>query len=154
MNKVANELLKIAKELTGASTHAQASGVIKKLLKKAFPRTKFRVRSDSFAGGNSVDIDWVDGPTRARVEELVKKYQYGRFDGMQDLYESNNVDRSLPQVKYVQAQRDISPATKEHIKAEIAKKFGIDMNDDASVRDKFNAWPSDLIYREFSKNSY
>jgi hypothetical protein len=93
------------------SDHARASANIKRELAEAFPGHKFRVRSDSFSGGDSVDIGWENGPTTKEVEAITNKYQSGSFDGMQDLYEYDHsafaeaVDKWLGSAKYVQEQR-------------------------------------------------
>lgn len=103
------------------SEHAAAAKAIRRDLKAAFPTVAFRVRSSSFAGGNAVDIDWVDGPTTRQVDRIVAAYEYGSFDGMRDLYEVTNSRDDVPQVKYVQTQRRFSAATKragiEHLNA-------------------------------------
>lgn len=98
------------------SGHARASANIKRELSQAFPGVSFRVRSDSFSMGNSVDVGWTDGPTTKEVEAITSKYQSGHFDGMQDLYEydqsafSDAVDNWLGSSKYVQTQRSYSEA--------------------------------------------
>lgn len=56
-------------------------------LKAAFPSVKFSVKSESFAGGNAVDVSWDGLPSRDEVNAIVKKYQHGSFDGMTDCYE-------------------------------------------------------------------
>jgi hypothetical protein len=40
--------------------------------------------------GCSIDVSWIDGPTRDEVRKITKKYQEGYFDGMIDLYEYND----------------------------------------------------------------
>jgi hypothetical protein len=98
------------------SDHARAAANIKRELAQAFPGATFKVRSDSFSGGTSVDIDWQDGPTTKEVEAITGKYQYGSFDGMQDLYEYDHsaytaaVRKWLGSAKYVQTQRNASDA--------------------------------------------
>lgn len=104
------------KQLT---THAATAKAIKQELKKAFPLIKFKVRSDSFAGGDSVHIEWENGPTDKALQAIVGKYQYGHFDGMQDLYEHTNRRDDIPQVKYVQIRREITKEIKEQIFKEI-----------------------------------
>lgn len=69
-----------------SGNHAGGTAVAKnmrKQLKKHFPGFKFSVTSDY----NSVNIKWVDGPTGKQVEELVKIFQAGNFNGMEDIYE-------------------------------------------------------------------
>ena len=87
---------------------AKTSSVIKKELKNSFHSTKFSVKSDTFAGGDSVNISWTDGPTTDEVENIVKKYQYGNFDGMTDMYNYTNTREDIPQVKYVMTNRRMS----------------------------------------------
>ena len=81
---------------------------IKKELAKAFPGVKFSVRSQSFSGGDFIDIDWTDGPTEEMVKKITDKYQEGDFDGMEDIYR-NNHENVWPEVfggaKYVMEQR-------------------------------------------------
>lgn len=91
--------------------HAQAASEIRKYLKHVYPSIKFSVKSKSYTGGSSVDVNWVNGPTTEEVDKLIGKYEYGQFDGMQDLYEMTNVRNDIPQVKYVFARREV---TQEH----------------------------------------
>ena len=68
------------------SKHVIGASNIRTELKRTFPGVKFSVRSESYSGGCSINIDWTDGPTGKQVEEIANKYQYGYFDGMEDLY--------------------------------------------------------------------
>lgn len=106
------------------SSQAQAAAVIRKNLKAAFPHTKFSVKSDSFAGGDSVDVSWADGPTTEQVQAFTSRHQYGSFDGMQDLYEYTNTRKDIPQAKYVQAQRSISNAAYIAIVDQLNQRYG------------------------------
>lgn len=90
--------------------------VIRKILRNAFPSTKFRVRIGRGAGVSSVDIHWTDGPSTRRVDALVHGFSAGHFDGMQDMYEYDNSKRLLvegvayePGTRYIFASRDKSP---------------------------------------------
>ena len=82
------------------STQAQAAAIIRKEIKAH--GIKARVTSDGYAGGNSVNVyvkdlePWV----RKELESFVNQFQYGHFDGMQDLYEYSNSRDDIPQVKY------------------------------------------------------
>lgn len=93
------------------STHAATAKAIRQELKQSFPTTIFRVTARSFSMGNSVDIRWENGPTHKQVNEIVGKYQYGHFDGMQDIYEHSNVRKDISQVKYVQTSRELTKDT-------------------------------------------
>ena len=70
-----------------SSSHAATAAAIKAELKAAFPNCKFSVTSDSFSGGDATRIHWTDGPTSKEVEAITSKYQYGSFNGMEDIYE-------------------------------------------------------------------
>lgn len=93
------------------SDHARGAKNIRKELRKRFPGVTFRVRSESYSGGDSINVDWTDGPTREAVEKVTGKYQEGSFDGMQDLYEYNH-DNFWPGIfggaKYVFENRHLS----------------------------------------------
>lgn len=97
------------------STAANASAAIKEELKKLYPTIEFSVRSSNFANGNSVRIDWTDGPTYDQVDNITSKYQYGHFNGMEDIYENTNDRSDIPQAKYVSCTREMSEEIKEKI---------------------------------------
>ena len=91
------------------SPWALAAANIRRELSAKFPGVRFRVTSESYAGGSSVSVHWVDGPTRAEVQSVVEKYQYGSFDPMRDLYEyRSDHDARYGSVKYVAASRRYS----------------------------------------------
>lgn len=131
---------------------ALAAKQIKQILKKEFPSINFSVTSENYAGGNAVRIHYTDGVPTEQVDKLVKKFQYGNFDGMNDIYEFSNVREDIPQAKYVQVQRDISPEVKQSMKTKIAKDFGIENeNDEQQWYEKFKCWSDQVIWRELSK---
>jgi len=131
------------------TTHAQCAKEIRAELKKNFPEIKFKVRSESFAGGNSVRISYTDGVPLDKVRAITDKYQYGSFNGMIDLYEYTNSREDIPQVKFVQASRNLSPEVKQKVKEDIAKKFGVkNINDEQEWMKIFNRWSDQVIWRE------
>lgn len=105
---------KISDPLSGADVTRQ----IKKELNKAFPGIKFSVKYDSYSGGDAARISWNFGPTTDMVDDIVKKYQYGSFNSMEDIYEFNKgqsfyIDdegnkKTIGGVKYVQTSRDFT----------------------------------------------
>ena len=99
---------------------------IRRDLKKHFPGFKFRVRSDSFSGGDAVDIRWNNGPSYNEVNDLIKKYQGGSFDSMQDMYEYSTSDfnKVYGYAKYVQCHRDIDRETLNNLKEALLSHFG------------------------------
>ena len=102
----------MAKEL---SPHAATAAAIREELKKL--GVKAKVKSESFAGGDAVDVYLEDvHPERAdAIKTAVKKYQYGEFDGMTDCYNYTNRDDSIPQVKYVKVSNKPSEKLSESI---------------------------------------
>ena len=100
------------------SAHAACAAAIRKELKEAFPGVKFQVTSDTYSGGNSVHAYWYDGPTDRMVDAIIKKYQYGHFDGMIDMYENSNDRDDIPQVKFVIGQRTMSDETNAALRTE------------------------------------
>ena len=88
-----------------ASEHAQCAAAIRAELKRLWPRTKFWVKSERFAGGNAVNIDWHHGPTVPEVDEITKKFQKGYFNAMTDCYEFTNLRRDIPQVRFIKLWR-------------------------------------------------
>jgi hypothetical protein len=63
----------------------ETAKLIRKALKAAFPTTKFSVQSDKYAGGASIHVSWIDGPSGAQVDEVTKVFSGADFDGMIDL---------------------------------------------------------------------
>ena len=136
------------------SEQAQAAKQIKTILKKAFPKTKFKVVSDSFAGGDSVDIRWEDGPTDDAVRELTHQYQEGHFNSMEDIYEYSNDRNDIPQTKYVLRQRSFSEGARMAKKAELVSFYGIkDPESDPEWREKTNEWRDHAINKELHKET-
>jgi hypothetical protein len=97
--------------------------LIREALKKAFPTTKFSVRSSTFAGGSSVDISYTDGPAYAAVDAICDEFQYGDFNSMDDSYNHRDnsvlVDENGPyyvsyDAKYVHVSRSYSAAYGHH----------------------------------------
>lgn len=76
-------------------SHAAASSLVRQFAKKFFPQYVVRVSSSSFANGNSLDV-YVSTKTGGEVPRVdfqkisgfANLWEYGRFDGMTDCYES------------------------------------------------------------------
>lgn len=81
---------------------------IRKELKDNFKDIKFEVKSETYAGGDIVRVNWVNGPTTDAVDAIIRKYQYGHFDGMTDYYDISNKRNDINQVKYVFAHRKVT----------------------------------------------
>lgn len=103
---------------------AQTAKAVRTELKKAFPTVKFSVTSDTFSMGDAVRISYTDGPFTKKVEAAVKKYQYGHFNSMEDMYENSNTIEGLPQVKFVTVSREKSDAVKAQLLEEVRTASG------------------------------
>jgi hypothetical protein len=63
----------------------ETAKLVRAQLKQAFPGQKFKVKSDRYAGGSSIRVDWTDGPTMKEVDAVVAVFAGSRFDPMIDL---------------------------------------------------------------------
>lgn len=139
------------------STHAQCAKLIRQELKKAYPQIKFKVTSEHYAGGNSVDIYYDDGVNKSKIDELVSKFMYGEFNSEDDSYSYNNVREDIPQVKFISVTRNYSPQTKEKLAKALAERYGVSyqsMMDNFYFHTNLREYSSTLIWREFCKNEF
>ena len=102
--------------------------LIRKDLKAAFQATRFYVQMERYAGGSSIDIYWVDGPTTKRVDSLVDRYRGSDFDGMVDMSIGRDpvtIDGHLVRmaVKFIFCKRGISPTFMRKIVRLLAEKY-------------------------------
>ncbi len=63
---------------------AETAKLLRKAVKAEFPNTKFSVRSKTYAGGASINVSWIDGPTHKQVDAITGRFQGAGFDGMTD----------------------------------------------------------------------
>lgn len=80
-------------------------------LAKAFPGIKFSVKSSRFAGGDSISVGWIDGPTGGQVDAIINRYEAGSFDGMEDIYnyrDDHAWTDAFGDAKYVSSSRELS----------------------------------------------
>jgi hypothetical protein len=69
----------------------ETNALIRGNLKDEFGAVKFSVRGNSYSGGASTDISYVDGPPQDRVEEVARSFAGASFDGMTDLKSYHSV---------------------------------------------------------------
>ncbi len=62
----------------------ETAKIIRAELKKAFPETKFSVRSKVYSMGCSITVWYTDGPPTKAVESIVAPFHGTGFDGMTD----------------------------------------------------------------------
>lgn len=65
--------------------------------------------------GDSVNVEFTDVSPKIykEIESELSKYQYGHFDGMQDLYEYSNSRDDIPQTKYLFIENRFSDETRQ-----------------------------------------
>jgi hypothetical protein len=110
----------------GVSARITATKNIRIELKKAFPKFKFSVTSETFSGGDAIRVSWTDGPTVKQVEAITGKYSAGHFNGYEDLYEydSNAFTDAFGDAKYVTESRYYSDAFTQAVLDELKAKYG------------------------------
>ena len=96
--------------MTTYLTCAETAKLIRKDLKQAFPGVKFSVRSNTYAGGASIDVGWTDGPTTGQVQKVTSIYESRGFDGMVDYAYHKTVWR-LPNGDITRARNEGSACT-------------------------------------------
>ena len=77
------------------ASYVAAGQLVKQWVKKNYPDIVCRVKGSSFANGNSMDVRVCmpdgspipDADYRA-VSSFAKQFEYGKYDGMHDMYES------------------------------------------------------------------
>ncbi len=89
--------------MKATSEYVKAAKLIRAQLKESFPDMKFRVTSE---GGRAPSVNIYCGlgcnkEDFKEIRELTSKYQLGEFDGYQDCFIFNNVNKNIPQVSYV-----------------------------------------------------
>lgn len=73
---------------------------IKAELKKQFPETKFSVRSSKYSLGQSIRVEWQDGPSTTEVENITSRFEQVRRDETGEILSGGNL--------FVQTTRKIS----------------------------------------------
>lgn len=102
---------------------AQCAQAVRTELKGLFPGVKFSVKSENYSGGDSVRVEWCDGPMASEVEPHLAKYEKGHFDGMNDIYEYSNLRGDIPQTKYLFCERRMSESTRQNLTGQAEKVF-------------------------------
>jgi len=98
----------------------QAAQQIRQELKKEFPGVTFSVRTQNY---NVVRIEYTNGPTEEDVKNIVNKYEYGHFDGMDDCYKYDNHRDDIEQTKYVFVQRNIPEEIQQSLYEQMRMKW-------------------------------
>ena len=83
------------------SVQARAAAEIKNKLKAAGFNPSVSSWIAAGCSGVRVYLPEADRIFKDKIDNIAKPYQYGHFNGMEDLYEMSNVMEQLPQVMFV-----------------------------------------------------
>lgn len=121
------------------------------------------VRSESFSMGDSVNVSVVDLMPAAykALSEFARKFQYGSFNGMEDIYEYDNYVSGAAQSKYVFVGNEMSNEMAQNIYEYACGYFAGMENAPASYKDAYNfrnenfgKYAGDLVRGLFNGGDY
>ena len=149
----------------------KSTAILKKYLREKYG-INASIKSKFYSGGSSLNISYIGGISQYVIEREINRLQYGRFDGMIDLYEYNNSAENgliidgykLEEFKYVFVSQDLSEFRKK-IAFAFSKKFRQyaethQLNTEEDYEKNFpslvgNAWNwEQLTYQNFNKLSF
>jgi hypothetical protein len=139
------------------SRQAAAAKMIRQFMKDA--GIVGSVRSKGYSMGSSITVDVQDlNPMQYEaLNSYGRQFEYGSFNGMEDIYEYDNVRDDIPQVSYVfvnnKMSNEVGQAIYDFIKGYYAGMEGAPESfaDAGSFFNKsFNDYASRLVYRLFS----
>ena len=84
------------------SIQAKAAAQIKAKMKAAGFKASVNSFSASMCDGVRIYCDEADLTNKEKISDICMPYQYGHFNGMEDIYEYSSMIPGLPQVKFVQ----------------------------------------------------
>jgi hypothetical protein len=139
------------------SRQASAAKMIRQFMKEN--DIAGRVRSQGYSMGSSINID-VENLIPAQYEILKsysRQFEYGSFNGMEDIYEYNNVNDDIPQVTYVFVNNRMSDELGENIYQFIKGYYAGMEGAPASFKEahsfynqNFNGYASHLVFQLFA----
>jgi hypothetical protein len=122
---------------------ADTAKLVRAALKETFPGVKFSVKSSVYAGGASINIAYIDGPSAAQVEAVAKAFQGAYFDGMTDYKGSNYNTLDGQAVRFgadfVFVNRKFTAPILTSIANEVCRRFGF-ANEVVIVDNGFGAY--------------
>lgn len=115
--------------MTNYVTHTDTNKMIRKVLKEAFPDTKFSVKKSN----SSTRVQWEDGPSIEAVKNITRNFEGASFDGMLDLetpqygVHPETGERVHFHAKYIFLDRYFSVAGFTTLTTAICNHFGVDV---------------------------
>ena len=107
----------------------ETAKILRGELKKHFPGVVFSVRSSSYSMGASIDMEWLDGPTKSEVEVITNEFEGSTFDGMTDMKSNRYTTWQGREVSWgadsVSTVRRYSKSLYSQVVDQVCKKHGI-----------------------------
>jgi hypothetical protein len=111
---------------------ADTAKLVRKALKSSFPGVRFSVRSKTYAGGASINVGWLDGPTTKEVDAITDLYTGATFDGMIDLKSYHDTILQGPDgprrvrfgANFIFSDRDAGPGLLDSALYRLGKRWG------------------------------
>lgn len=119
----------------------ESAKILKAMLRKTFPATKFSVRLSRGTGYGNCHVTWTDGPTVARVEQVTDLFEGKGFDGMTDsTYYKHKLllDGRESGIGLLLTGREISINFARRLAAAIARFYGLTTPEISE--DKYGHW--------------
>lgn len=124
-------------------TCAETAKLIRQSLKESFPGVKFSVKSKTYAGGASINVNWTNGPNSKQVNAIVKRFEGSYFDGMSDYkgsnYSSINGEEVSFGADFVFTNRKYTAEFLQSTLEWTAAKYGV-VNNMKVIDSQFGAW--------------
>ena len=95
---------------------------LRKILKKRFPETKFKVHQTY--DSSSYEIEWTDGAALSEVTKIEALFTNTYFNGMIDAYEDieNHFAELFGSIGYMTFRRNVSEGNKDRVAADYKQK--------------------------------
>ena len=139
------------------SRHAGAAKMIRQYLKENGIAGSVRSKSYSMGSSINVDVENLSPEIYKALSSYVNQFEYGNFNGMEDIYEMSNVRDDIPQVKYAFVNNRMSDVLGEEI-YQFMKNYYSGMEGAPSsfkeahsfYNKNFNGYASHLVYKLFA----
>lgn len=126
------------------------TNLIKYMLKTAFPDTKFSVRTRGESTSESININWVDGPTEEQVDEATKLRHHfenvSRDDITHEILLGGNT--------YFFYERSYSPESLERCKNAVNLFMGVPSWEAKHGRWRIDQWIQEQAWRIWKKTDF
>lgn len=140
-------------ELVQGDDHKTAAKNIRKMLKSAFPKTKFSVVSPHYG---TINVRWEDGPVDKQVEEITDRFSAGHFDGYDDSYKSSSSpwNKTFGSASYLFTNRDYSDALIALAIEAAAERYGAQNKPTVEDYRKGLAWNTSPVFDSGGNNAH